>query len=214
MSEAISSATRISRRTLLKTGGALALGAHLPGPWVSPAAAQAGPLRLGFQVHRTGIGAAYGRWYERTTTAAVKLINEKGGIGGRPVEIVAEDDGTDPKRGAEVVEKFATQHKVDFVFGTLFSHVVIASAPRAGELKMPYSRRERGLSRRLRQAEPLRVPAGHHRRAGAGHRRWPPWIVENLGKKVTMIFPDYAFGYDHRDFFGKVAAAQGGDVAR
>ena len=22
-----------------------------------------------------------------------------------------------------------------------------------------------------------------------------------LGKKVTMIFPDYAFGYDHRDYF-------------
>ena len=26
------------------------------------------PIRIGFQVHRTGIGAAYGRWYERTTT--------------------------------------------------------------------------------------------------------------------------------------------------
>ena len=24
------------------------------------------PIRLGFQLHRTGIGAAYGRWYERT----------------------------------------------------------------------------------------------------------------------------------------------------
>ena len=28
-----------------------------------------------------------------------------------------------------------------------------------------------------------------------------PWIAANLGKKVTMIFPDYAFGYDHRDYF-------------
>ena len=210
MSEAISSATRISRRTLLKTGGALAVGAHLPGPWVSPAAAQAAPLRLGFQVHRTGIGAVYGRWYERTTTAAVKLINEKGGIGGRPVEIVAEDDGTDPKRGAEVVEKFATQHKVDFIFGTLFSHVVIASAPRAGELKIPY----------------LVVSEGYHVASGGLNRYvFQPgitdvraqitavagWILKNLGKKVTLIFPDYAFGHDHRDFF-KVAAAQGGTV--
>ena len=56
------------------------------------------PIKIGFQVHRTGIGAAYGRWYDRTTQAAVKLINEGGGINGRPVEIVAEDDGTDPKR--------------------------------------------------------------------------------------------------------------------
>src|SRR3954465_12380633 len=96
------------------------------------------PIKIGFQVHRTGIGAAYGKWYEQTTNAAVKLINESGGIGGRQIEIIAEDDGTDPKRGAEVVEKFATQHKVDVTFGTLFSHVVMGSAPRAGELKLPY----------------------------------------------------------------------------
>ena len=38
------------------------------------------------------------------------------------------------------------------------------------------------------------------------------WILKNLGKKVTLIFPDYAFGHDHRDFFSQVAAAQGGTV--
>ena len=206
-----SSAPKISRRTLLRASGALALGASATGPWVRRAAAQAPPLRLGFQVHRTGIGAAYGRWYDRTTAAAVKLINEKGGIGGRPVEIIAEDDGTDPKRGAEVVEKFASQHKVDFIFGTLFSHVVIASAPRAGELKIPY----------------LVVSEGYHVASGSLNRYvFQPgitdvraqitavggWILKNLGKKVTLIFPDYAFGHDHRDFFSKVAAAQGGTV--
>ena len=88
-------------------------------------ARSAEPIRIGFQVHRTGIGAAYGRWYSRTTDAAVRKINAEGGINGRPVEIIAEDDGTDPKRGAEVVEKLATQHRCDLVFGTLFSHVVI-----------------------------------------------------------------------------------------
>ena len=28
-----------------------------------------------------------------------------------------------------------------------------------------------------------------------------PWVTSNLGKKITMIFPDYAFGHDHRDYF-------------
>ena len=204
-------AARISRRNLLKAGGALAVGAHLPGPWMSGAAAQTAPLKLGFQVHRTGIGAVYGRWYERTTTAAVKFINEKGGIGGRPIEIVAEDDGTDPKRGAEVVEKLAIHHKVDLIFGTLFSHVVIASAPRAGELKIPY----------------LVVSEGYHVASGGLNRYvFQPgitdvraqitavagWILKNMGKKVTLVFPDYAFGHDHRDFFSRVATAQGGTV--
>ncbi|HET9490865.1 MAG TPA: ABC transporter substrate-binding protein [Methylomirabilota bacterium] len=202
-----------SRRNFLKAAGALAVATSLPAPWTPRAVAQGGsaPLRLGFQVHRTGIGAVYGRWYERTTTAAVKLINEKGGIAGRPIEIVAEDDGTDPKRGAEVVEKLAVQHKVDLIFGTLFSHVVIASAPRAGELKIPY----------------LVVSEGYHVASGRLNRyvfqpgitdvrsqvtAVAPWILKNLGKKVTLIFPDYAFGHDHRDFFSRMAAAQGGTV--
>jgi branched-chain amino acid transport system substrate-binding protein len=127
-----------SRRTALQALGAGTALGLAPGYIRYAQATSSEPLRLGFQVHRTGIGAAYGRWYERTTNAAVKVINDAGGISGRPVEIVFEDDGTDPKRGAEVVEKFASQHKVDITFGTLFSHVVMGAAPRAGELKMPY----------------------------------------------------------------------------
>jgi branched-chain amino acid transport system substrate-binding protein len=203
----------IVRREFLRAAAGAALGAAV-GPWpLGRAHAQpgSGPLRLGFQVHRTGIGAVYGRWYERTTAAAVKLINEQGGIAGRPVEIVAEDDGTDPKRGAEVVEKLAVQHKVDFIFGTLFSHVVIASAPRAGELRIPY----------------LVVSEGYHVASGRLNR-WvfqpgitdvraqvtaiAPWVLQHLGRRVTLIFPDYAFGHDHRDFFSRVAAAHGGTI--
>lgn len=192
-------------------GAAAGLSTMGPGFVRYAGAATAAPIRIGFQVHRTGIGAAYGRWYERTTDAAVKLINEQGGIAGRPVEIVAEDDGTDPGRGAEVVEKFATQHKVDLAFGTLFSHVVMGSAPRAGELKLPY----------------YVVSEGYHVASGKLNR-WTfqpgitdvrsqvqsmaPWIAGNLGKKVTMVYPDYAFGYDHRDFFSAAIKAQGGEV--
>jgi branched-chain amino acid transport system substrate-binding protein len=36
-----------------------------------------------------------------------------------------------------------------------------------------------------------------------------PYVSENLGKKVTMIFPDFAFGHDHRDFFTAAIEAQG-----
>ncbi len=203
-----------SRRTLLKGLSAVAGGAALSG--LAPVryfeARAASPIRIGFQLHRTGIGAAYGRWYERTTSAAVKLINDAGGIAGRPVELVVEDDGTDPKRGAEVVEKFATEHKVDFVFGTLFSHVVIGSAPTAGQLKMPY----------------FVVSEGHHVASTTLNRyvfqpgitdvrsqviSLAPWIAGNLGKKVTMIFPDFAFGHDHRDYFSDAIAKQGGSIA-
>ena len=197
-----------TRRTLLQGMGAgLLASAALPGHVFG----QASPIKLGFQLHRTGIGAAYGRWYERTAQAALKVVNDAGGINGRPVEIVFEDDATDPKRGAEVVEKLASQAGCDLIFGPLFSHVVIGSAPRAGELKIPY----------------LVCSEGYHVASGMLNR-WTmqpgitdvraqvssmaPWVTQNLGKKVTMVYPDYAFGYDHRDFFTEAVKAQGGEV--
>jgi branched-chain amino acid transport system substrate-binding protein len=207
----------VSRRAALQGIGAAGLATTAfqlaPGAVRYVQAQTSEPIKLGFQVHRTGIGAAYGRWYERTTRAAVAEINAKGGIAGRKVEIIAEDDGTDPKRGAEVVEKFATQHKVDIAFGTLFSHVVMGAAPRAGELKLPY----------------YVVSEGYHVSSGALNRytfqpgitdvrsqvsSMAPWVADKLGKKVTMIFPDYAFGHDHRDYFSAAIKAQGGEVVQ
>ncbi len=213
MSDKKQNENKVSRRSTLKgigAGGLLAT-TGLPGMVRYAQAQSSEPIKVGFQVHRTGIGAAYGRWYDRTTIAAVKRINDMGGINGRPVEIVAEDDGTDPKRGAEVVEKFATQHNCDIAFGTLFSHVVFGSAPRAGELKIPY----------------FVVSEGHHVASGKLNRytlqpgitdvksqvqAMAPFVSKNLGKKVTMIYPDFAFGHDHRDFFSAAIEREGGNV--
>ncbi|RWH68833.1 ABC transporter substrate-binding protein [Mesorhizobium sp.] len=201
----------LSRRTALK-GMAAGAGLALAPGFVRYSQAQSSaPIKIGFQSHRTGIGAAYGRWYEKTSAAAVKAINDAGGINGRKVELVIEDDGTDPARGAEVVNKFAKQHKTDIVFGTLFSHVVIGSAPAAGENKIPY----------------FVVSEGHHVASTKLNRyvfqpgitdvksqiqSMAPWIAANAGKKVTQIFPDFAFGYDHRDYLPPALKAQGANV--
>jgi branched-chain amino acid transport system substrate-binding protein len=198
--------TTTRRSTLIGLGaGALALSGRFA------QAQTAEPIRIGFQKHATGIGAAYGRWYDAATNAAAARINAEGGINGRPVEIVTEDDGTDPRRGAEVLEKFERQHGCDVAFGTLYSHVVIGSAPRAGELKLPY----------------FVVSEGHHVASGmlnrwtlqpgitdvkAQVRAMAPFVASNVGRRVTMIFPDFAFGHDHRDFFTEAIAAQGGEV--
>lgn len=200
-----------TRRGVLRGLGAAGLVLAAPG-LVGRAKAQSGDLiRLGAPFHRTGIGASYGRWYEQTATAAIKLINESGGINGLQVEMIVEDDGTDPARGVQVIEKFAAEHQVDAVFGHLFSHVVAATAPRAGELKMPY----------------FICSEAHTLAAGAFNRyvfqpsitdvksqvtSMAPWVAANLGKKVTMIYPDFSFGYDHRDNFTAAIQAQGGTV--
>ena len=100
----LSAGSMLTRRTALK---GMAAGATL---LASPAvlrAASGGTIKLGAPFHRTGIGASYGRWYERVAQAAVKLINDGGGINGKPIEMIVEDDGTDPKRGTEYIDATA-----------------------------------------------------------------------------------------------------------
>ena len=100
-----------TRRGALKTlavGGAVAALPH----WAT--AQDAGPIKIGFQKHATGIGASYGRWYDQTSTAAVAAINASGGINGRHVEMITEDDATDPARGAEVL--YLDRYKVPYAY--------------------------------------------------------------------------------------------------
>src|SRR5262249_45995457 len=87
-----------------------------------------------------------------------------------------------------------------------------AAAPRAGELKILYFVVSEGyhvasgkLNRYVFQPGITDVRAQVTAISG--------WAVKNLGKKVTMIFPDYAFGYDHRDFFSQAATTPGGSIA-
>jgi len=169
------------------------------------------PIKIGFQVHRTGIGAPYGFWYERVANAAVDYINRTGGVAGRTVSLIAEDDETSPAKGAQVVERLALAHNVDFILGALFSDVVMASGARAGELKKPY----------FAVSEGTHVPFGLLNRwcfqpgitdVAGQVTAVAKWIFENLGRRVAIIYPDYAFGHDHRDALTKAAEAQGARI--
>jgi branched-chain amino acid transport system substrate-binding protein len=199
----------LSRRSFIAS--ASVAGALAGTRFMAAAGAEAAPIRLGLEAHLTGIGAAYGHWYDKVSKAAVKTINDAGGIAGRPVELIVEDDATDAKRASEVIEKFANQHKVDFVFGPLFSNVAASAAARAGELKMPL----------IVCSETSELAAGKFNRyvfqtANTNVRSQvkaiSPWFAANVGKKVCMFVPDYVFGYEHRDVFSEAIKASGGEV--
>jgi len=54
--------SKISRRNALKGAGAAAGLALAPGFVRYAQAASSEPIKIGFQAHRPGIGAAYGHW--------------------------------------------------------------------------------------------------------------------------------------------------------
>ncbi|MCD6681118.1 MAG: ABC transporter substrate-binding protein [Burkholderiaceae bacterium] len=79
----------ITRRTLLKAvaGASLAPGF---------AFAQGQPIKIGSVLSLTGPGAGLGHPERNGILLAVKTINAKGGVKGRPLEVLIEDDGSKP----------------------------------------------------------------------------------------------------------------------
>jgi branched-chain amino acid transport system substrate-binding protein len=78
------------------------------------------PIRIGAVISLTGFAAPWGEYGKNGINLAVKNINEKGGINGRKVEVIFEDDHTDPKDSVSAYNKLVSIDKVDGVIGSVF----------------------------------------------------------------------------------------------
>jgi branched-chain amino acid transport system substrate-binding protein len=79
------------------------------------------PIRLGFSVMVTGDGSTIGVPFLNGAETAVAEINADGGIDGRQVELVVEDNETRPQAGVEVALKLIESDNVDALICSCFS---------------------------------------------------------------------------------------------
>lgn len=114
----------LSRRSLLAASLALPALA-LP----SRARAQGGPIRIAALSPLTGAGGPYGPSMVKAMRAVVEEANAAGGILGRPVELVAEDDQTSPEAAVRAMRKLIDVDRVAAVAGIWASSVATAVAP-------------------------------------------------------------------------------------
>ncbi len=75
------------------------------------------PIKIGAMYALSGTNAAIGTNIMRGVDFAVEMINEQGGVNGRPVEIVRGDTQGDPKVGRSVAERLITQDGVHAILG-------------------------------------------------------------------------------------------------
>jgi branched-chain amino acid transport system substrate-binding protein len=122
------------RRKLLQAiGGTGAVVAA--SPYLSfPAFAQNTPIRIGIIAPKAGIAGTIGECGLRGTQFAVARINAGGGIAGRKVELIVEEE-TNPKDSIERLRKLVLQDKVDCVQGIVSSGVSLAMGAVAEEMK-------------------------------------------------------------------------------
>ncbi len=119
------------RRTLLAGAAALAGLSALPGR----ALAQGAPIRIGTLTPLTGAGGPYGPVMVKAVKAVIDEVNAAGGVLGRKVELISEDDQTNPEAGVRAARKLIDVDKVSAIVGTWASSVTTAVAPLCWESK-------------------------------------------------------------------------------
>lgn len=89
-----------------------------------PAVAQE-PIKIGFVSTFSGPTAVIGNDMRNSFELALDHLGRK--MGGRPVEVIYEDDQQKPEVGKQKTEKLVQSDKVDFVVGYIWSNVLLAS---------------------------------------------------------------------------------------
>lgn len=84
------------------------------------------PIKIGAIVSLTGTYAGLGEPEKNTIEMEVERINEAGGINGRPVEVIFEDDGTDEAKAVAAASKLIEQDDVAAIIGATGSGQTMA----------------------------------------------------------------------------------------
>src|SRR5262245_61393088 len=106
--------TATTRRKVLTGAVGLAATAALP----MRAYAQGAPLKLGVLTPLTGAGGNDGPRMLRAMDAVRQEVNKAGGVLGRMIEFVIEDDQTNPEAAVRAARKLVEVDKVPVIMGT------------------------------------------------------------------------------------------------
>jgi branched-chain amino acid transport system substrate-binding protein/urea transport system substrate-binding protein len=125
--------SRSPRRRFLEGGVAAAVATTIG----MPAIAQNAPIRIGANLEFSGGLELFGNQAKLGLDLAAREINAAGGILGRPVEVLYEDNRTDPKTAVERSTKLIGRDEVIAIAGPIASNARDAMAPTLGRAKVP-----------------------------------------------------------------------------
>jgi branched-chain amino acid transport system substrate-binding protein len=200
----------MDRRRFLKTTGlTLAAGTGvLSAPFV--ARARNASIRIGLMAPQTGVVAAGGR----EIIDGFSLFWESAGnqAGGRKVEIIVEDDASNPDTALQKARRLVEQAKVDMLFGNLLANTGLAVANYVKGNGTPYFIpviAADDLTQRTRIKNVIR--AGGYS-ASQFPRPLADWALKQGYRKVAMISQDYTFGHEQCGGFAQTFTEGGGAV--
>jgi branched-chain amino acid transport system substrate-binding protein len=197
----------IQRRRILQAGAGLGA-AQLAAPFLIRARGEI-PVKVGMVDPLTGAYAAVARSEVEGARLALDEVNEKGGLLGRPVELLVEDSANDVGTGVQKTRKLIERDGVNFILGDVNSAIALAMAQVTAEKKI------------------LHIVTGGHTDAITGSDcKWNVFricnstvmdanaialtLIEKFGKKWYFLTPDYAYGHSVQAALVRQLEAHGG----
>lgn len=202
----------INRRHFLKS---TALGVAVTGTGMSmmkSAMAQGEPIRIGLMAPLTGVIAAGGREMVEGTQFWFEKINYQ--IAGRKVELIIEDDASNPDTALQKARRLTEQNNVHFLAGNLLANTGLAVANYVKSNGMPYfipiiAADE--LTQRSRIPNVVRT-AGYS--GSAFPRPLADWALKQGYKRIATVSQDYTFGHEQCGGFSQVFTEGGGTIVQ
>ena len=163
-------------------------------------AAEKKPIKLGVVFIMSGKMGGYGKHGTQAIQLAMDEINGQGGILGRKVVAIFQDDELKVDKGVQITKKFIAQDKVDFIIGPTSSGVALAMADIVEKEKkilvltqsatnsLTDAKFNRYMFSTLSNAM-MHSRAGAYLMAGKPYKRW------------MCIGPGYSYGYESWNSF-------------
>jgi len=124
------------------------------------------------------------------------IDQEKGNLGGVPVELLVEDDGRDPGKAKQIADRFMKRDGVKIMTGIIFSNVAIAVVPKVVRSEVLYISPNAGPS-------DLAGKGCHENYFNVAYQNdnldevVGKYVSDNGFKNVYLLAPNYPAGKDH-----------------
>jgi branched-chain amino acid transport system substrate-binding protein len=199
------------RRSFLKSTTAMAAAGAISMPSIVQAQA-ARTIKIGLLAPLTGVVASGGR----EIVEGFEMFWEQvgGQVAGRKIEIITEDDGSNPDTSLQKARRLVEQANVDFLFGNLLANTGLAVANYVKGTGTPYFIpviAADDLTQRTRIPNVIRV-AGYS--ASQTARPLADWAFKQGYRKVATISQDYTFGHEQCGGFAQTFTELGGTISQ
>ena len=167
-------------------------------------------IKIGVTQPLTGAFAASGNYVAQGTKIAEEEINKAGGVLGKKIQLIVEDNKSNPTEAVTTVEKLIEQDKVPLLIGAWSSTLTLAVMPKLQEYKVPMIVETSSSGKITTSGNPyiFRISPTSAMEAKA----FQP-LAKKIGiKKAAFLYTNNDFGIGSADEYSKMLKENGAEI--